>query len=59
MNDTTSLRRTTDAEVLAPAATRDYTQTPAYEIPVLKGVAMKLADIQGMTGLRVARRNVA
>jgi hypothetical protein len=59
------LRRATDApwvspfapfpEVLAPASARDYTQTPFYELPVFR-TALKLTEIQGITGLSVARR---
>ena len=50
------LRRATDTayvspfapfpEVLAPATDRDYTQTPAYEVPVLAGPkARKLREM--------------
>ncbi len=42
-------------EALAPAATRDYTQTPAYELPVFR-TAQKRSEIQGISGLKVARR---
>ena len=53
--DLKSLRRATDTAyvspfapfpaVLAPATTRDYTITPAYELPVLAGIAQKLSNI--------------
>lgn len=42
-------------EVLAPPAYRDYTQVPSYELPVFRN-ARKLAEVQGFTGLKVARR---
>ena len=53
--DLKSLRRATDTAyvspfapfpaVLAPATTRDYTITPAYELPVLAGIAQKLSNM--------------
>ena len=53
--DLKALRRTTDTAyvspfapfpaVLAPAAARDYTITPAYELPVLAGIAQKLSNM--------------
>jgi len=44
-------------ELLAPATGRDYTQTPSYELPVLR-TARKLTEIHNISGLIVARRNV-
>ena len=54
--DLKALRRITDAayvspfapfrEVLAPAATRDYTITPTYEVPMIAGTAQKLNNIR-------------
>jgi len=60
------LRRATDPQVfvspfapfptvLAPPTNRDYTQVPAYEMPVLRMVR-KVNDVQGWTRLHVARR---
>lgn len=43
--------------VLAPITDRDYTQTPTYEVPVLR-TAIKLTEIQNLSGLIVARRHV-
>ena len=54
--DLKSLRRATDTAyvspfapfpaVLAPATTRDYTQTPAYEVSPVARVAQKLRNIR-------------
>lgn len=41
------------AEVLAPPATRDYTQTPAYEMPVLARTAQKLTEMQWARPVRI------
>ena len=66
--DLALLRRNTDTarvspfapfpQVLAPPAARDYTQTPAYELPVLAQRAIKLTEIHNLSGLTVARRNI-
>ena len=54
--DLKALRRTTDTAyvspfapfpaVLAPAAARDYTITPTYEVPMIAGTAQKLNNIR-------------